>query len=357
VLNTIANTAGGVVATAQWGHVFPEISEIWFAVAFTVTVLLLTEITPKTLGVVHASRLAAPVAYVVVVMVAVLQPVLLLTRIVSRAIGTGQHVPTTSLEEIRLLAGAGQNQGLFGSLTAGIIANATRLRETRVRDVMVPRSRVAYLSGNRSIEDNLATIRRTGHSRFPWSASGELDKVEGFVLTKELLFHLRENREPDWTELLVPLLIVPEITTLNHVLRAFQRERRHMAVVVDEYGGVQGIVTLEDVLEEIVGEIEDELDAEETHFLERPDGSLLCRGGAASDKVFAKLGLADVPTQSQTLSGFLAEHLGSVPVAGAECTFRNYRFQVTKASNRRAERVRIVRLQPTANQSSESTKE
>ena len=117
-----------------------------------------------------------------------------------------------------------------------------------------------------------------------------------------------------------------------------------MALVVDEFGAVQGIVTLEDVLEEIVGEIQDELDDDETHIVARDDGSVLCRGQAEARKVFLRLGMHDVATQSQTVSGFLAEQLGDVPWAGAELEFRGFRFIVTKANNRRAERVRIVPL-------------
>src|SRR5262249_59466962 len=197
-------------------------------------------------------------------------------------------------------------EGAFGALTAGLIANATRLRDTRVREVMVARNRVAYLSGNRTVAENLELVHRTGHSRFPFTETGELDQTRGVILTKELLFHLRTHVEVDWQDLLVPLVVVPETAKLNHVLRAFQRQQRHMALVVDEYGGTRGIVTLEDVLEEIVGEIQDEGDDEETHMIARPDGSLLCRGIAESRKVFAKLGLADVSTASQTISGFLA---------------------------------------------------
>jgi CBS domain containing-hemolysin-like protein len=345
VLNTIANTAGAVVSTHMFDTVFPGVNPAWFAASFTIAILLFTEIAPKTLGVVYANALAVPITYMVQVMVQLLQPVLLVTRLVSRMVGAGRHhVPTTSLEEIRVLAAAGQDQGLFGSLTAGIIHNATRLRERRAGDVMVPRGRVVYLSGQNSVEQNLAITRRTGHSRFPYSPTGELDKVVGTVLAKELLFHLRDNPEPDWDDLLVPLLVVPETAALNHVLRAFQREKRHMAIVVDEYGGVQGIVTLEDVLEEIVGEIEDEHHAEETHLLQRADGSLLCRGIAEVAKVFAKLGLDQVQTSSKTLSGFLAEQLGELPQAGAELRYGGYRFTVTKANNRRAERVRVDRI-------------
>ncbi|MEO6594352.1 MAG: hemolysin family protein [Planctomycetota bacterium] len=342
VLNTVANSGGAAFATEQFVVAFPGISPAWFAAAFVVTVLALTEILPKTIGVVHANSLAPPIAVAVHGLAWVLTPVLYLTRKLSRLFTRRAAVHATALEEIRVLTSAGFSQGAFGSITAELIENATRLRETKAGDVMVPRDRVTHLSGNASTEDTLALIRRSGHSRFPYSPTGELDQVTGVILTKELLFSLRESVEPDWQELLIPLLVVPETALLNHVLRRFQREKRHMAIVVDEYGSTLGIITLEDVLEEIVGEIEDELDTEETLIVERPDGTLLCRGIAEADEVFAKLGLTDVEVDSNTLSGFLAEQLGRVPDPGSQVVFRGVRFEVTKANNRRAERVRVT---------------
>jgi putative hemolysin len=344
ILNTIANSAGGAVAGVQFHEAFPSAHGAWFVVAFTIGVLLLSEIVPKTIGVLHADLLAVPVTHVVLWLTRAVWPMVFLTRMVSGLLRGAEPPQVAFLEEIRLLATAGRTQGKVGTLTAGIIEAATRLRELRVRDVMVPRSRVAHLTGNRSIEENLAVVRRTGHSRFPFTPDGDLDRVEGVVLTKELLFHLRENQEPDWTELLVPTLVVPDTAALNHTLRSFQKEKRHMAMVVDEHGGIQGIVTLEDVLEEIVGEIEDELDAEATHVLRRPDGSLLCRGIAEVHAVFGQLGLEASATDRRTLSGFLAEQLGTVPQAGQELDYGGFRFTVTKASNRRADRVRLARI-------------
>jgi CBS domain containing-hemolysin-like protein len=275
-----------------------------------------------------------------------LAPALSLTRQLSRLFSKRAVVHTTSLEEIRLLTTVGKTQGAFGPITAELIENVTRLRDTKARDVMVPRDRVAYLAGNASTESNLNLIHNSGHSRFPFSPDGELDHVTGVILTKELLFSLRERIEPDWQELQVELLVVPETATLNHVLRRFQREKRHMGIVVDEYGSTQGIITLEDVLEEIVGEIEDELDTEETWMIERADGSLLCRGNAECEPVFERIGLTGVETASNTLSGFLAERLGSVPSAGAFVDVGGFRFLVTKANNRRAERVRVSAIPP-----------
>jgi CBS domain containing-hemolysin-like protein len=347
VLNTVAHTGGATVSAAQYAQLFPQASAEWFAVAYVVVVLLLTEILPKTLGVAHAGALAAPMAYAVQAMIVGLRPVLALTRVVSGMFPRPSAANAPSLEEIRILASIGHSAGTFGGITAALIENVTRLRDTKAREVMVPRDRVAFLSGTESTEANLNLLHRSGHSRFPYTPTGELDDVTGVILTKELLFLLREKIEPDWQELQVPLLVVPETATLNHVLRRFQREKRHMGIVVDEYGSTQGIITLEDVLEEIVGEIEDELDTEETWMLERPDGSLLCRGLAECDKVFQRLGIEDADTTSKTLSGFLAERLGSVPAAGAHVDAYGCRFLVTKANNRRAERIRVERLPTT----------
>jgi len=344
VLNTIANSGGAALATDQFTQAFPGVSPAWFAAAFVVTVLAITEIVPKTIGVLHGNALAVPVAHTVRVMVVALTPALLLTRRLSRMFAGKGHAHATSLEDIRVLTTVGMSQGAFGQITANLIHNATRLRETQARDVMVARDRIAYLSGRDSTEQNLQRLQRSGHSRLPFTPDGELDHVTGFVMAKELLFALRERPDPNWDDLLIPLLVMPETATLNHVLRRFQREKRHLAIVVDEYGSTRGIVTLEDVLEEIVGEIEDESDTEEANMVQRADGSLLCRGIAELTAVYSRLGASPPESASKTLSGFLAERLGHVPPAGTVLDVDGFRFLVTKANNRRAERVQIARL-------------
>ncbi|MCK5943979.1 MAG: HlyC/CorC family transporter [Planctomycetes bacterium] len=342
IVNTISNSGGAALATAQFSKEFPGVSEAWFAAFFVVTVLAVTEIVPKTMGVVHSDKLAIPVTGVVQTMIVAVWPLLFATRWLARMFARVDAGPSASLDEIRVLATAGMSQGAFGRITGELIQNATKLRDLTAKDVMVSRDRVTYLSGNQPTEANLKRVHRTGHSRFPYTPTGELDDVKGVVLTKELLFSLRERDEPDWESLLVELLIVPESATLNHVLRRFQLSKRHMAIVVDEYGSTQGIVTLEDVLEEIVGEIEDEFDIDQQEILERPDGALLCRGVTEIAEVFRRLQIEGVETESKTLSGFLAERLATVPVAGAHIDVAGFRFEVVKANNRRAERVRVA---------------
>jgi CBS domain containing-hemolysin-like protein len=342
ILNTFANAFGSVVAGASYQRVFDESTLFWFSIVFTVSILLFGEIVPKTLGVTNVSRLAVPVAHGVHVLVWVLRPILFLTRIISGALRRGQPSPVTSIEEIRLLAALGRTEGAVTKRTHEIIEGAVALKELTAYDVMVPRNGVAFLSAERSLERNLNVVRRTGHSRFPFTPNGNLDDVEGIVLTKDLMFQLLETPDdPAFKSLVGPLVVVPAAMPLERLLRKFQEERRHMAIVVDEYGGTQGLVTLEDVLEELVGEIEDESDRVERFIIRRPDGALLCRGWAETRRVFEELGVEDDTVEAATIGGFVADLVGRVPQTGDEVEWLGYRLKVLRASPRRAERIEV----------------
>jgi CBS domain containing-hemolysin-like protein len=356
ILNTVAHTVGATVAGSSYEKVF-DASTLWiFSLVFTMAVLILTEIIPKTLGVSFARRLASPVAYAVGAIAFLLTWPIWITQRISRILTAGQRRSVTSIEEIRLLAALGSREGDVGPRVAAFIEGVASLRELTVHDVMVPRGGIAYLSGDRSYEDNLRVVRESGHSRFPYTPRGDLDEVDGVVLAKDLLFLEHDshgNVVPNWDLLKQPLLVVPESKHLDEVLRTFQEERTHLAVVVDEYGGTQGVVTMEDVLEEIVGEIEDETDRVERLIIKRGDGVLVCRGWAETRKVFRVLGIEE-KVEAVTVSGFVAELLGRVPVAGDEVEWNHLRLRVLKASKRRAEQVEVTALDRPAAAAGES---
>jgi putative hemolysin len=346
-VNTVIHTVGAALSGASYAVLFGAHTLWIFSLAFASSILFLCEIVPKTLGVAYAAQLVVPVSYYVKTLVVVLRPFLFVTEFVSGLLRHSKETPVTSLEEIRLLAALGRTEGALHARMADVIEGAIALSELTAYDVMVPRNGVVFLSPERNLEDNLAVVRRCGHSRLPFVPGNELDQVEGIILVKDLLFHL--NQSPtcvDWKALLQPLLVVPSTIPLERLLRTFQQERRHMAVVVDEYGGTQGIVTLEDVLEEIVGEIEDESDRIGSHIIRRPDGSLVCRGLAETRKVFTLLGV-DEESESQvdaiTVSGFVADHLGRIPRTGDTFDWCGFRFEVLHATARRAERVSIIK--------------
>jgi CBS domain containing-hemolysin-like protein len=344
VLNTIANTMGAAVVGATYIATFGEKSLLFFSAGFTLAVLIFSELVPKTLGVAFPEQLGPVVAYTVRGLTLLLKPILTITRAISKLLVGGGQKPSTSLDEIRLLAALGETEGAVGARVAAIIEGAATLRELRARDVMVPRSGVIYLSGEDGLERTLEIIRQSGHSRFPFSYSGSLDQVDGVVVVKDLMFQLREGSgQPNWEELLVKPVMAPAAAPLERLLRLFQEQRRHMAVVLDEYGGTQGIVTLEDVLEEIVGEIEDESDRVNRFIVKKPDGSLVCRGWAETRKVFDLFAI-DEETTSVSIGGAVAELVGRVPRVGDVVQLHGLQMRVTHASPRRAERIEVTKL-------------
>ncbi len=346
IVNTIAHTIGATVAGASYVDVFSEQSLWIFSVVFTLAVLLFTEIIPKTLGVTFADALARPVAYGIHWMTVALGPLVTLAGMISRGIRGSREIQATSVEEIRLLTAIGRQEGVVGARAAGIIVGATRLHQLRAADVLVPRQKVVALSREQSPDDVRETIRESGHSRFPFTPTGQLDDVSGVVFAKELLLALQDNPDViDWSQLVRETLIIPESKSLNTLLQAFRAERRHMAIVVDEYGGTEGIVTLEDVLEELVGEIEDESDRPIEDLWPQKDGSVHALSTLELLKVTEHLGIPWQPDpEIHTLGGLLSSKLERIPRKGDVITWNGYRVEVLSATETRAEVVRLEKM-------------
>ncbi|HEY5666101.1 MAG TPA: hemolysin family protein [Gammaproteobacteria bacterium] len=344
IVNTIAHTIGAAVAGASYQNVFDP-GTLWiFSIVFTLAVLLFTEIIPKTLGVTHAMALAPVVAYGIQALIVVLRPIVAVTEKISAALRGDAKSPITSIEEIRLLAQLGRSEGAVGARTAGIIVGATQLRELCAVDVMLPRREVVYLSGLESRRTVVDRVRESRHSRFPYTPTDAVDQFSGVVLAKELLLQLDagDSDEIDWNELVHEPVVVPEYQPLNMLLRTFQEERRHMAFVVDEYGQFLGIVTIEDVLEEIVGDIIDESDMETELFVRHEDGSLEVDADIDLRRVAAILEVDWNPAErSRNVNGLVMDKLGRLPQAGDTIEWQGHVIEVLAASELRAERVSV----------------
>ena len=345
IVNTVAHTVGAAVAGASYEDAFAA-ETLWvFTIVFTISVLLLTEIIPKTLGVTYSRELASPVAWGIQFLSVSLRPLVALSEMISRSLRPDKKRLSTSAEEIRLLAGLARSEGAVGARTANMIVGATRLIKLCAHDAMVPRQNVQFISGERTWAENLETIRESGHSRLPFSPTDDLDHVTGIVLARELFFHVQAHpgKDIDWSGLVRQPLTIPESRSLDSLLRAFQESRRHMAIVVDEYGGVEGIVTLEDILEEIVGEIEDESDPSSEELWPQADGSVVVVASIEMRKVGEHLGFEWEPDSDITSpGGLIAEQLGRIPVRGDLVRWKDYRLEVLSASEKRAERIRIA---------------
>ncbi len=347
ITNTIAHTMGTAVAGATYEDAFSA-ETLWiFTIVFTMAILLFTEIIPKTLGVTHAKRLATPVAYGIHALSVALRPLVLLSACISRSLRGGKDVPVTSVEEIRLLAALGRTEGVVGAQTAGIIVGASRLGKLSASDVMLPRKQVVYLSATSSRKQVLEIMKQSGYSRFPFSTTDQLDQVSGVVMAKELLLQLQDESDQtiDWSRLVNEPIVVPETVRLDSLLRFFKEARRHMAIVVDEYGDVQGIVTLEDVLEEIVGDIIDESDRPIEDLWFQDDGSLHALGTIGLRKLCRQLEIKLPPdTEASRLGGLVMELLGRIPVKGDTVEWNDCWLEVLSASQWSAELVSIKKV-------------
>ena len=347
ITNTAAHTVGTAVAGASYSQVFDPESLWIFTVVFTVAVLLFTEIIPKTLGVAYAGKLAKPVAYGIRALTIVLRPLVLVSEAISRSLRGGEEGPVTSLDEIRLLATIGHSEGVVGAQTAKMIVGASELRKLTATNVMMPRQDVVYLSHDDKPAEVLQIINQSGYSRFPYSPTGDLDQVVGVVFAKEVLSQLVESASDRirWQTLVHDAIVVPESAALDSLLRTFRQRRRHMALIVDEYGDFQGIVTLEDVIEEVVGDIFDESDVPREDLWQRPDGSLRAFGTAELHRVCRMLGV-EMPVDAEiaTIGGLVSESLGRIPKQGDVVKWRGCRLTVLSASGRGADLVSIVKV-------------
>ena len=344
ILNTAAHTIGAAVAGASYQDAF-DASTLWlFSIIFTIAVLLLTEIIPKTLGVTYAPKLASPVAHGIRWLTIVLRPLVALSEKVSRSLRGDIEIPITTSEEIRLLATLGRSKGVVGVDTAGMVVGATQLRYLHAHDIVLPREKVRFLSGEMNRTEAMEFVRQTGHSRFPFSPTRDLKDVSGVVLAKDLLYWLLHHDEDavDWDSLIKETLIIPPSVPLIQLLRTYQDTRRHLAIIIDEYGTVEGIATLEDVLEEIVGDIFDESDLSMREFHKLADGSFIVRAGIDLRKLSAKLDVAwDPKIAASTIGGFVTEKLERIPRAGDMIDWKGYRIEVLRADKRRAKLLRI----------------
>ena len=230
-----------------------------------------------------------------------------------------------------------------------MLSGVLEVSETQVRDVMIPRSQMVVIDIEDDFEEILSVISESGHSRFPVIGE-DRDEVLGVLLAKDLLRYFGRDDMDDvpLQKLLRPAAVIPESKRLNALLREFRASHNHMAIVVDEYGGVAGLLTIEDVLEEIVGEIDDEHDPEEAEFI-RPDGD---RNGRPSFSVRALTRVEDFndyfecelsDEEYDTIGGLVMHELGRLPRRGEIIEFGGFEFAIVKADRRRIDALQVQR--------------
>ncbi len=237
-------------------------------------------------------------------------------------------------------------RNLIDADALGMIEGALQMSELQARDIMIARAQMDMVDVGEDLQRVLAQVVESGHSRFPVYGENK-DDIVGMLLAKDLLRCLAQQAG-SLREVLRPALFIPESKRLNELLRDFRRNRNHMAVVIDEYGGVAGLVTIEDVLEQIVGEIEDEYDFDETDANIQPvrDGAYRVRAQTEIEDFNSTFGTRFPDDEFDTVGGLLLSHFGHLPRRGEEIELEGLRFRVQRADGRRLHSLLVSRLPP-----------
>ena len=238
-----------------------------------------------------------------------------------------------------------QADGLIDADALAMIEGVFQVSELSARDILIPRAQIDWIDINESVEDTIAEVIRAAHSRFPVYENNR-DNVIGILLAKDLLRHSQEEdfQLRDW---LRPAVFIPESKRLSVLLKDFREHRNHIAIVVDEYGGVAGLVTIEDVLEQIVGDIEDEHDTDdiEDNIINVSETKFRIRGITELDQVNEALGTNFADEDNDTLAGFILRNLGRVPHKGETITIDNILFEIQRADARQVHVLLATKLE------------
>jgi len=247
-------------------------------------------------------------------------------------------------EEIQKLMDAGEEEGLINEEENEMIQSIFALGDTVVREIMVPRTDMAYVNVDATVHEVVSSIIACGHSRIP-VFDGTIDNIVGLVYAKDLLRYWGMDESAVLLKnILRPPYFIPETKNLEELLHEFKKQRIHLAVVVDEYGGTSGLVTIEDLLEQIVGDIQDEYDLEEEWLVEDADGSVVVDARLPIEDLEEHFGIEIAREKFETVGGLIFHLTGRIPAAGEEVESDTIRLTVLEADPRKISKVRITRL-------------
>ena len=250
--------------------------------------------------------------------------------------------PKDKEELIEVIREAEENE-LIDPDTLDMIEGVMDIAEQRIRDIMIPRSQIVTIKDNYSLDQCLDIISEHGHSRYP-VISEDRDHIEGVLLAKDLLIFIRQGIDDfDLKKILRPTVIVPESKRVDHMLKEFRMQRYHMAIAIDEFGGVSGLVTIEDILELIVGDIEDEYDEVEDRDVRRLSPLVYTVRALTPVEEFNEIFATHFSDdEMDTIGGLVMQHFGRLPLRGESIIIDGYQFKVTIADKRRIIQLHVT---------------
>jgi magnesium and cobalt exporter, CNNM family len=324
----------------------------------TVIILILGEILPKVVAVRKAENFSRKAVYPLSFLFYLLYPLSYalskFTHFLQSRAGLSEKKILMTEEELQTLAEVGEEHGYLQKDEKEMIHSIFAFGQTTVKEVMVPRTDMVGVDCETTLPRLMQLVKKKLHSRIP-VYKDEIDNIIGILYVKDLLPYLNKGKKDtiDLQKLARPAYFVPEQKKIDELLREFQQEHIHMALVVDEYGGISGLITLEDIIEEIVGEIQDEYDRESPLFKKMEDNGYLIDGRMSLEEIKAELDVTLPAVEGvETISGFILNLLGSLPQEKETVRFQNYKFTVEKINRNRILKVRLEKISLTSNEGS-----
>jgi len=343
-LNTIAHTVGATMGGAVALQVFGEPWIAAFSAILTLAILIFTEIIPKTLGATHWRVLAKPAAYVLRAMVVVMKPILRPLGWLARVLTASSDRPRISRAEIEVLAEIGRREGALDESEWQVVSNVMRLDEVSIGEVMTPRTDMIAIPVGATVLEAQELMLETGHLRLP-VYQGSLDRVVGVVLGRDV-WRAHRDGLGRLEDVMRPVPFAPASKAVEDLIPEMRAQRTKMAIVVDEFGGTAGLVTLEDLIEEIIGEIQDEHEGDEpVDFQALFEGRLRIWGGTSLREASSRLRFEPTEEEEEgydTLGGFVFGRLNRIPVVGDEVDLPSGALRVTHMNGRRVEYLLFV---------------
>ncbi len=338
------------------GNISHSVSEpIAFALAFIIATFLhvvVGELAPKTAAINIPEKIGQITSPLIIWFYKILYPLIWLmngsANLLVRMFGmkpASEHGDAHSEDEIRLILSESYESGKINKAEYGYVNRIFTFDEMLAKEIMVPRTDMVCLFTNHSLKENLEIIRKEQYTRFP-VADGSKDNIIGMINTKQLYLQYDNNPDFDFKSLILPLLTVSEVTPVKTLLTRMQKERVHIALLLDEYGGTSGLITIEDILEEIVGEIRDEFDGDERRNIEKlSDSHYLFDGNVSVLEVKELTGFDLHDDEVTTIGGWLYSHLEE-PAIGKSITHENVTLTVREMNRHRIRRVEFELAQP-----------
>ena len=343
IANNIVNLTAATLSTVLFTRLFPSYGPLISTIVLTVIVLIFGEITPKTLAKDQAEKHCMRAAGAMKVCLVILTPLHLFFGLFYKLVVRLRHpVEDEGIteEELLTMVEEAESEGGLEHHESELIRAAIEFNDMEVEEILTPRVDIVAAEDTASMEELSVLFAESGYSRIPIYHES-IDNIVGLVHEKDF-FSARYHNHTNVASLVAKVFYTTGATKISDLLRLLQKSKTHMAVVVDDYGGTMGIVTMEDILEELVGEIWDEHDEIVEEFKKQPDGSYLISCSANLDDLFDRFGTRAVDIDSASISGWVLDQLERLPVEGDRFVYENLDVTVTKVDQRRIVEIRVA---------------